>query len=346
MITKVFQILLGALAAACVVGGALAIAGLLWNAREAESLWRAYAGFGSMILIIGLLAGAAVWSAKKWRGWLIVAAVVLSLALPVLFFGGFWIGMESGEVHRRQFETEVHSGRYHFGDQPALFAVAQGIAANDQEKIRAAAKAVPDLQAAGRDGATLLSWTVRETWQRRELVEAVKTLLSLGADPNYTNGQDLSFALEYAVHGPAEGLRAMLDAGGNPNALNSYGWSIVFMHYKLGYYKEQEPMRLDLLLDRGADINATVPTKDSESAGYSLVLYTTRNGWRDPTEFACAEHLLERGADPNRVAPDGMTLAKTLIQQRDQFAAEKQTPPRQFTSLWTWAEGHGILPKP
>ena len=338
--------MLGALAAACVVGGGLAIAGLLGNAREAESLWRAYASFGSIIVIIGLLAGLAVWLARKWKGWLIVAEVVLCLALPVLLFGAFWVGMESAEVHRRQFDSEVRSGRYHFGDQPALFAVAQGIAANDQEKIRTAAKAVPNLQAAGRDGATLLCWTVRETWQRRELVEALKTLLSLGADPNYTNGQDLSFAMGYAVHGPAEGLSAMLDAGGNPNALNFSGWPIVFMHYKLGYYKDQEPMRLDLLLDRGADINATVPAKDSESAGYSLVLYTTRNGWRDPTEYACAEHLLERGADPNRVAPDGMTLAKMLIQHRDQFAAEKQVPPRQFTSLLAWAEGHGILPKP
>jgi hypothetical protein len=43
-----------------------------------------------------------------------------------------------------------------FGDQPALFAVAQAIVKNDQDAIRAAAKALPDLQAPGRDGATLL----------------------------------------------------------------------------------------------------------------------------------------------------------------------------------------------
>ena len=346
MITKVFRIIFGSLAALCVLGGALAIAGLLGNAREAESLWRAYAVFGSMILVIGLLAGGLVWLAKKWKGWVVFAGVTLFLALPVLFFGAFWIAMEGGEVHRRQFEAEVHSGRYYFGDQPALFAVAKAISANDQEAIRAAAKAVPNLQAAGDGGATLLCWTVRETWQRGQLVAALKTLLSLGADPNYTNGQDMSFALGYAVHGPAEGLRAMLDAGGNPNALNTYGWPLIFMHYKLAYYRDQELVRLDLLLDHGADINAAVPAKESEFAGYSLLLYTARNGWSDPAEYAVAEHLLRRGADPNRMAPDGMTLATMLIRHRDQFALEKKTPPLQFTSLLAWADSHGILAKP
>jgi ankyrin repeat protein len=138
----------------------------------------------------------------------------------------------------------------------------------------------------------------------------------------------------------------MLDAGGNPNALNSYGWPLVFMRFKLGYYQEEELTRLDLLLDRGADINAVVPEKNSESAGYTLVLYTTQNGWHVPLEYMYAQHLLERGADPNRVAPDGMTLAKVLTQHRDQFAAEKRTPPQLFTSLWAWAEAHGIFAPP
>jgi hypothetical protein len=345
-ITKIFQILLGVVAGAFVIGGGLAIAGMLGNAREAESLGRAYAVFGSMILVMGALAGGAVLLAKKWKGWLIIAGVLLCLALPVLFFGAFWVEMEKGEVHRRQGDAEIHSGRYYFGDEPALFAVAQAIVANDQEAIRTAAKGLSNLQAAGRQGATLLCWTVRENWQRPELVQAVKTLLSLGADPNYTNGQDMSFALGYSVHGPAEGLRAMLDAGGNPNALDNDGWPLVFMHYKLGYYKDQEPLRLDLLLDHGADNNATVPEKDSEFAGYTLVLYTTRNGKDNALEYASAQHLLERGADPNRVAPDGMTLAKKLIQYRDEYAVEKRTLPREFASLWAWAEAHGIFAQP
>jgi hypothetical protein len=345
VIRKVFQIVLGAVAGAYVVGGALAIAGLIDNGREAASIWRANAVFGAMILVIGLVAGLLVWLARKWWWTLVIAAGVLCAAGPVLLVGAFWIGEERASVHRRQSNAEVNSGTYDFGEQPALLAVAQAIAANDQEAIRAAAKAVPDLQASGRDGATLLYWTVRQTWQRRELVEAVKTLLALGADPNYTNGHDRSLALGYSIHGPAEGLRAMLDAGGNPNALNNYGWPLVFMHYKLGYYQNEEMTRLDLLLDHGADINAIVPDKEPQS-GYTLVLYTTLIGWHDPLEYMYAQHLLERGADPNRVAPDGMTLAKKLTQQRDQFAVEKRPPPGQFLSLWKWAEAHGIFAQP
>jgi drug/metabolite transporter superfamily protein YnfA len=346
VIRKIFQVGLGSVAVAYIVGGALAIAGLLGNAHEGNAIWKSYAVFGGIFVVIGIVAAVLVWLATK-RWWtLILAAIVLCAGDPVLLVSAFWIGEETATVHRLQLNAGVNSGRNDFGDDPALLAVAQAIAANNQEAIRAAAKSVPNLNAAGRDGATLLCWTVQQSWQRRELVEAIKTLLSLGADPNYTNGKDKSFALGYSVHGPAEGLRAMLDAGGNPNALNAYGWPLIFMHFKLGYYEDEERKRIDLLLDRGADINAIVPEEDSDSAGYTLVLYTTKNGKHVPTEYACAEYFLERGADPNRVAPDGMTLAKMLTLHRDQFAAEKQTPPAQFTSLWKWAEAHGIFAKP
>ena len=342
VIWKIFQIVLWLGAAAYAVAGLLAVTGVLGSAREADSLRHAYAVFGSMILIIGVTSAVVTFLANKWRGWLVLAPLILCLGLPIAFFGAFWIEMEKGDVHRRQLEEEMRSGRYDFGNQPALLAVAQAISANDQDAIHAAAKNVPDLQAAGRDGATLLCWAVRQTWQRRELVEAVRTLLSLGADPNYTNGHGESFALGESVHGPASGLRAMLDAGGNPNARNEFGWPIVFMHFKLGYYKDEESARLDLLLDRGADINSTVPETESDSTGYTLLLYTTQNGLHDSREYADALHLLERGADPNRVAADGMNFSKMLIQHREQFTKGRAAPP-EFAQLWDWTEKHGII---
>ena len=340
MIWKIFQIVLWLAAAAYAVVGVLAMAGVLGSAREADSLRHAYVVFGLMFLMIGAMAAGATFLANKWRGLLIVAPLILCAGLPLAFFAAFWIDMEKGEVHRRQIDEEIRSGRYDFGNQPALLAVAQAISANDQDAIHAAAKNVPDLQAAGRDGATLLCWAVRQTWQRRELVEAVRTLLSLGADPNYTSGHGESFALAESVHGPASGLRAMLDAGGNPNARNEFGWPIVFMHFKLGYYKDEESARLDLLLDRGADINSTVPETESDSAGYTLLLYTTQNGLHDSREYADALHLLERGADPNRVADDGMNFSKMLIAHREHF--RRRAPP-EFAPLWEWAQTHGIV---
>src|SRR5437868_8229042 len=125
----------------------------------------------------------------------------------------FLPGHGKGEQHRRQFQAELDSGRWDFGDQPALFAVAQGIVKNDPDAIRAAAKGIPDLQAPGRDGATLLNFAVRQSWQRSESVDAIRTLLSLGADPNSRQGnRRSSFAMANAVHSSAPVLRAMLDA--------------------------------------------------------------------------------------------------------------------------------------
>jgi len=275
---------------------------------------------------------------------LLIAGICLALAVGAVVWlvVAFIIDMEKGEEHQRQIREEQRSGKWDFGDQPALFAVAQAIVTNDQDAIRAAAKALPDLQAPGRDGTTLLCFAVRQSWQRPELVESVKTLLSLGADPNYTNGHRESFALANAVHSSAPVLRAMLEAGGNPNVRNEYGWPIIFMHYELAYYKDEERARLDLLLDHGADINSTVPESESECAGYTLLLYRTKMGLDRSSAYADALHLLERGADPQRVAPDGMTFGKMLTEDRAHFGRLKPTPV-EFAALWDWAEKHGIF---
>ena len=276
---------------------------------------------------------------------LAAAGVVVSV---VWFFVAFYMSMERGEQYRRQVDAEQRSGKWDFGDQPALFAVADAIVKNDQDAIRAAAKALPNLQAPGRDGTTLLYFAVTQSWQRPESVDAVKTLLSLGADPNYTNGQRNSFALANAVHGSALLLRYMLEAGGDPNARNEFGEPMILMNWYLGYYKNEARARLDLLLDHEADVNATMPQRESEFDGYTLLLYRTEMGPRYSEygeAYADALYLLERGADPNRAAADGMTFPKMLMKHRQQFRAGKRTPP-EFEALWEWAQTHGILGQP
>ena len=67
---------------------------------------------------------------------LAAAGFVISV---VWFFIAFFMSMERGEEHRRQLDAEQRSGKWDFGDQPALFAVAHAIVKNDQEEIRAAA---------------------------------------------------------------------------------------------------------------------------------------------------------------------------------------------------------------
>src|SRR5258707_2950093 len=151
--------------------------------------------------------------------------------------------MEKGEQHGRQIREEQRSGKWDFDDQPVLFAVAQAIVKNDQDAIRAAAKALPDLQTPGRDGTTLLYFAVTQSWQRPELAEAVRTLLSLGADPNYTNGKRDSFAMANAVHASAPVLRAMLEAGGNPTPRNQVGEPMILQNLDFGYYPGQAKAR-------------------------------------------------------------------------------------------------------
>jgi hypothetical protein len=279
----------------------------------------------------------------KWAIGVIAIVVLIGVGAVVsLFIVGF-ISLEKGEQHRRQFQAELDSGRWDFGDQPALFAVAQGIVKNDPDAIRAAAKGVPDLQAPGRDGATLLNFAVMQSWQRPESVDAIRTLLSLGADPNYTNGNRNSFAMANAVHASAPVLRAMLEAGGNPNTRDEFGRPVILMNWYLGYYENQGRSRIELLLDHGADVNSVMPKDGSDSAGYPLLLYRTAMGLKENLAYGDALLLLERGADPSRAGADGMTFGNMLMAHKVRFRkALKPTPP-EFTALWDWAEKRGSV---
>ena len=282
-------------------------------------------------------------TALKWAIGVIALLALVAGAGVVSLFVAFYLDMEKGEQHRRQFQAELSSGRWDFGDQPALFAVAQGIVKNDPEAIRAAAKGVPNLQAPGRDGATLLNFAVRQSWQRPESIEAVRTLLSLGADPNYTNGLRNSLAMANARHSSAPVLDAMLNAGGDANTRDEFGRPIILMNWYLGYYKNQARSRLQLLLDHGADVNSAMPADGSDSAGYPLLLYRTAMGLDDNVAYADALLLLERGADPNRAGTDGMTLGKMLMDHRAHFQRAHKSPPVEFAMLWDWAAQHGML---
>jgi hypothetical protein len=279
----------------------------------------------------------------KWAISIIAGVVLIGIGAVVLLFVVGFVSLEKGERHRRQFQAELDSGRWDFGQQPALFAVAQGIVKNDSEAIRAAAKSVPDLQAPGRDGATLLNFAVMQSWRRPESVEAVRTLLSLGVDPNYRNRNRNSFAMANAGHSSAAVLRAMLDAGGNANTHDEFGRPIILMNWYLGYYQNQARSRLELLLDHGADVNSAMPADRSDSAGYPLMLYRTAMGLDDNLAYADALLLLQRRADPNRTAADGMTFGKMLKDHQAHFQQTHKSPPTEFVALWEWAEQHGIV---
>ncbi|MFL6499467.1 MAG: ankyrin repeat domain-containing protein [Candidatus Udaeobacter sp.] len=279
----------------------------------------------------------------KWTTGVMAVVILTGVGALVLLFVVGFMSLEKSEKHRRQFQAELDSGRWDFGQEPALFAVAQGIVKNDSEAIRVAAKSVPDLQAPGKDGRTLLNFAVRQSWQRPESLDAIRTLLSLGADPNYTNGKPNSLAMADAGHSSASVLRAMLDAGGDANTRDEFGRPIVLMTWYLGYYKDQARSRLELLLDHGADVNSTMPNDTSDTAGYSLLLYRTAMGLDDKLAYSDALLLLERGADPNHAGADGMTFSKILTDHRAYFQKTFRSFPTAFVALWDWAEQHRII---
>lgn len=270
------------------------------------------------------------------------------LAGFVLFFIVLTYAWVRDEGKAKQRRDDQDSGREAFGEHPALFAVAQAIVRNDQDGIRGALKSVPDIHAAGRNGTTLLYFAVLKTWHHEQHIEAVKTLLAAGADPNYNNGQERSFALANAAEASTAVLRVMLDGGGDPNGRDAQGVPIIFSNWDVGAYTDRESQaRFALLLERGLDVNSTMPETGRCCHGYSLLLYRTSMGTRDngAQAYADALQLLERGADPHRAAPSGKTFAQMLTEHRDHFAAQNKPPPPQFQALWDWAQAHAILPQ-
>jgi len=146
-----------------------------------------------------------------------------------------------------------------------------------------------------------------------------------------------------AVHASAPILRAMLEAGGNPNARDEFGRPMILINWYLGYYPDQARSRLDLLLDHGADVNSAMPEDGSDSSGYWLLLYRTKMGLDDKRAYADALATLERGADPNRPGADAMTFGKMLTEHRAHFGRTHKQPPAEFAALWDWAEKYRII---
>src|SRR5437868_1544160 len=295
--------------------------------------------YGLIIALIGAGALVTLLLAYLWRGFLVLT--VIFLALPFLLIIVLSIGRSVDQAHNKREVEDMHSGRWNFRDQPALLAVAEAVSRNDSNAIRAAAKNVPDLNAPGREGMTLLCFAVNEALDRPELVTAVQTLLSIGANPNYNNGSANSFALAQSVSGDVRLLRAMLDAGGDPNARDVKGQPIVFDNWFMNYFESQRPERLRLLLDRGTDVNSVMPFNDR----FNLLLYCAHMGRFEAQGYIDALELLNRGADFNYVAEDGTTLVKLLTKQRQDFADQAQPLPPEFGNLWSWLAEHNLVPK-
>jgi len=182
----------------------------------------------------------------------------------------------------------------------------------DVEAIRALGPI--DLNAVSSSGANLLMFEIvaqNET--------AVRALLDAGADPNHvTKDEGASPMMAAAISNDPRWLNLLLDKGGNPN-LRTGGKPGDPLLTLLVYYGRWENMLV--LLDRGADIEATSPT--GETAAFRLAsLY----------QFDHVYELLERGADPAHADLNRLTLkvfvAKPLPQDSPQEPWRKRVAER------------------
>jgi hypothetical protein len=133
----------------------------------------------------------------------------------------------------------------------------------------------------------------------------------------------------------------MLDAGGNPNAKDSQGKPIIFGLWSTIYHPNDRAARLDLLLDRGADINSIVPNDFSYHAGYSIAMERASGGIGEAGDYTEALHLLQRGADFHHAASDGVTLTRILAEHRKSYTDEHKPLPPEYNALRDWLKGKG-----
>jgi len=129
--------------------------------------------------------------------------------------------MERGEKHQRQIRAEQDS-------EDGLWRSAGAIRCRPRYRKNLigrdprGAKSVPDLQAPGRYGATLLNFAVMQSWQVRSQSRRLE-LAFVWCRSEYREGSRNSSAMANAVH--AVGASSPRDAGegGNPTLVMSFG---------------------------------------------------------------------------------------------------------------------------
>jgi hypothetical protein len=165
-------------------------------------------------------------------------------------------------------------------------AIASAISRNDSRTVASLVSKV-DVNETGFSDMTLLLLAARQLRRTPEQHEVLRVLLAARADPNKAAQYELPLAIAIQQSGKAglEPVKLLLDATANPNLKTSFGEPVWFA--AIG--QSSNPETLALLLDRGADVNATTPNE-------STALFTAANvrNWK------AALLLLQRGADWRR----------------------------------------------
>jgi len=159
-------------------------------------------------------------------------------------------------------------------------ALAHAIKAGDLAAVKELLPKAGNLNQAYGAGETLLRFAVSNVGSGSSL-EIVRALVAAGADPNFPAYSD-NYPLASAIyHGPAL-VRILLEAGANPNQLESTGRPIWWSAIQTDL--EEDLPLLRLFLDHGANI--TLRDEDSGPVAYAA----------DQRRWQAAWLLMERGA--------------------------------------------------
>lgn len=128
---------------------------------------------------------------------------------------------------------------------------------------------------------------------------AVRALLDAGADPNKLTGSGTSAMLAACAMDDSKFLKLLLDHGGNPNLENLQKEPLIT---RVVYFEQWD--NIQLLLERGADINAVGPSGKTIAFLFGSL-----------HQFDRVHALLEKGADPTIMTAQGMELKRFVTQR-------------------------------
>lgn len=161
----------------------------------------------------------------------------------------------------------------------------EAVEQNDVAAVRKAAAAA-DLSTLGRDGTSILVVAIRRLQKSPGPPDVLRALLEAGVDPNAGELElPLTAALMASEKTGLEPLQLLLDAGADPNKPDSFGSPAYFLATGVRIH----PGALPLLLDRGANLElkardgATVLRRATDSRNWAAVLLLLQRGanWRE-----------------------------------------------------------------
>ncbi|MCB9879751.1 MAG: hypothetical protein H6835_19320 [Planctomycetes bacterium] len=231
----------------------------------------------ALVLLLGLAAAAPSRTSPL--------AVLLTMALPTAALAGAVL------LHLRSRSPALQLLAYLLVSAPVVGLVI----------ARVVAEARSTANPGGQYGETPLTRALRELPTDPGRIDAVRSLLGDGADPNEAGEQlPLTLAVFAARRAGATALDLLLDAGADPDAADAFGRPAWFAATGITV----DPAVLQVLLARGADLAALA--RDGRGGVWSAV---------DAQNWPAALLLVEAGAPLGGRSPMGRSLEETLALQ-------------------------------